>query len=72
VLPAVPTWTRDYAATVRRLMCDGVEVPQARLFVEAAREVPPDTEGVVRARSATDALFFRRVQTLPRRGAASR
>jgi hypothetical protein len=31
-----PSWTRDYAATVRRLVRDGVDVPLARLFVEAA------------------------------------
>jgi len=65
VLPADPTWTRDYAATVRRLVRDGVDVPLARLFVEAAREVPPDAEGVDRARSATEGFFFRRLQTLP-------
>ena len=65
VLPTDPSWTRDYAATVRRLVRDGVDVPLARLFVEAAREVPPDAEGADRARSATEAFFFRRLQTLP-------
>jgi superfamily II DNA or RNA helicase len=64
-LPSDLSWTRDYAATVRRLVRDGVDVPLARLFVEAAREVPPDAEGVDRARSATEAFFFRRLQTLP-------
>ncbi len=64
-LPSDPSWTRDYAATVRRLVRDGVDLPLARLFVEAAREVPPDAEGADRARSATEAFFFRRLQTLP-------
>jgi len=65
LLPADPTWTRDYAATVRRLVRDGVDVPLARLFAEAARDVLPDAEGADRARSATEAFFFRRLQTLP-------
>lgn len=50
---------------MRRLVRDGVDVPLARLFVEAAREVPPDADGADRARSATEAFFFRRLQTPP-------
>jgi hypothetical protein len=50
---------------VRRLVRHGVDVPLARLFVETAREVPPDADGADRARSATEAFFFRRLQTLP-------
>ena len=64
-LPADPTWKRDYAASVRRLVRDGVESPLASLFVAAASPFPPDAEGVDRARSATEAFLYRRLQSLP-------
>jgi hypothetical protein len=64
-LPADPIWKRDYAASVRRLVRDGVDVPRASLFVAAARPVPPDAEGPDRARSASEAFLFRRLETLP-------
>jgi superfamily II DNA or RNA helicase len=35
-LPIDPTWKQDYAASVRHLVRDGVDVPLARLFVGAA------------------------------------
>jgi superfamily II DNA or RNA helicase/very-short-patch-repair endonuclease len=63
-LPADPTWKRDYAASVRRLVRDGVDVPLATLFVTAARPVPPDADGTKRARSASEAFLFRRLETL--------
>jgi superfamily II DNA or RNA helicase/very-short-patch-repair endonuclease len=63
-LPADPAWKRDYAASVRRLVRDGVESPLAMLFVDAARPLSPDAEGVERARSATEAFLYRRLQTL--------
>jgi len=50
---------------VRRLVRDGVDTPLASLFVHAARAVPPDAEGAGRARSATEAFLFRRLDTLP-------
>ena len=40
-LPADPLWKRDYAASVRRLVRDGVDTPLANLFVTAARPIPP-------------------------------
>jgi superfamily II DNA or RNA helicase/very-short-patch-repair endonuclease len=64
-LPADPMWKRDYAASVRRLVRDGVDVPLANLFVAAARPVPPDAEGANRARSASETFLFRRLETLP-------
>jgi superfamily II DNA or RNA helicase/very-short-patch-repair endonuclease len=64
-LPVDPAWKRDYAASVRRLVRDGVDVPLANLFVHAARSVPPDAEGVNRARSATEAFLYRWLETLP-------
>ncbi len=63
-LPADPSWKRDYAASVRRLVRDGIDPPLATLFVEAARPLSPDAEGVERARSATEAFLYRRLQTL--------
>jgi very-short-patch-repair endonuclease len=64
VLPADPIWKRDYAATVRRLVRDGVDVPLAKLFVAAARPFSHDAEGEARARSASEAFLYRRLQTL--------
>ena len=45
-------------------MRDGVDVPLASLFVEAARPAPSDIDGIDRARSATEAFLFRRLETL--------
>ena len=64
-LPADPMWKRDYAASVRRVVRDGVDVPLANLFVAAARPIPSDAEGASRARSASEAFLFRRLETLP-------
>jgi superfamily II DNA or RNA helicase/very-short-patch-repair endonuclease len=63
-LPIDPEWKRNYAASVRRLVRDGVDVPLADLFVRTAVTPKPDAEGVARARSATEAFLFRRLQTL--------
>ena len=64
-LPADPFWKRDYAASVRRLVRDGVDTPLANLFVTAARPIPPEAEGAKRARSASEAFLYRRLETLP-------
>ncbi|MFZ1935858.1 MAG: DEAD/DEAH box helicase family protein [Thermoguttaceae bacterium] len=64
-LPVDPRWKSDYAASVRRLVRDGVDSPLANLFVHVAREVMPDAEGIQRARSATEAFLYRRLETLP-------
>ena len=64
-LPADPLWKRDYAASVRRLVRDGVDTPLANLFVAAARPIPPEAEGANRARSASEAFLYRRLETLP-------
>lgn len=63
-LPTGPTWKCDYTASVRRLVRDGVDPPLATLFVNAARPLSPDAEGTERARSATEAFLYRRLQTL--------
>ena len=64
-LPVDPAWKNDYAASVRRLVRDGVDAPLAKLFVHVARKVDDDAEGINRARSATEAFLFRRLETLP-------
>jgi very-short-patch-repair endonuclease len=64
-LPVDPEWKRDYAASVHRLIRDGVDVPLATLFVHATRSPHANTEGEARARSASEAFLFRRLQTLP-------
>jgi len=64
-LPIEPEWKRDYAASVRRLVRDGVDVPLANLFVHATRPPSPAAEGVARARSASEAFLYRRLETLP-------
>jgi superfamily II DNA or RNA helicase/very-short-patch-repair endonuclease len=63
-LPSDPVWKRDYSGSVRRLVRDGVDAPLATLFVHAARTVPSDAEGADRARSATEAFLYRRLETL--------
>lgn len=65
LLPSDPAWKRDYSGSVRRLVRDGVDAPLAKLFVHVARAVRPDAEGADRARSATEAFLFRRLETLP-------
>jgi len=60
-LPIDPAWKQDYAASVRRLVRDGVDVPLAHLFVDAAN---PVRLGEQQARSATEAFLFRRLESL--------
>ena len=64
-LPVDPEWKKDYAASVQRLIRDGVDVPLAGLFVHVARSPRAEDEGVNRARSASEAFLYRRLQTLP-------
>jgi very-short-patch-repair endonuclease len=64
LLPADPLWKRDYGASLRRLVRDGVDVPLAGLFVDSARPMPAEAEGIERARSATEAFLYRRLETL--------
>ena len=64
-LPADSRWKGDYAASVRRLVRDGVNPPLAGLFADAARPIRPDATGTSRARSAAEAFLYRRLETLP-------
>ena len=61
-MPIDPAWKQDYAGSVRRLVRDGVDVPLARLFVDAAH---PTKLGEQQARSATEAFLYRRLESLP-------
>jgi very-short-patch-repair endonuclease len=63
-LPPDPGWKQDYAASVRRLIRDGVDAPLANLFVHAAHRFAAEAEGIGRARSATEAFLYRRLETL--------
>ncbi|OGV46889.1 MAG: restriction endonuclease subunit R [Lentisphaerae bacterium GWF2_57_35] len=64
-LPIEPEWKKDYAASVQRLIRDGVDAPLGDLFVHATRTIRQDSTGVERARSATEAFLYRRLETLP-------
>jgi superfamily II DNA or RNA helicase/very-short-patch-repair endonuclease len=64
-LPIDPEWKQGYAASVRRLVRDGVDTPLANLFVHAARSPSTDAEGADRARSSSEAFLYRRLETLP-------
>jgi superfamily II DNA or RNA helicase/very-short-patch-repair endonuclease len=63
-LPIDPEWKSQYAASVRRLVCDGVDSPLANLFVDVAVTPLPNAEGANRARSASEAFLYRRLETL--------
>jgi very-short-patch-repair endonuclease len=60
-LPVDPTWKRDYAASVKRLILDGVDDPLANLFVHVATPVSDEN----RARSASEAFLSKRLESLP-------
>jgi hypothetical protein len=64
-IPVDPEWKNEYAVSVRRLIRDGVDSPLANLFVHTVRSVPPEADGIERARSATEAFLYRRLETLP-------
>jgi len=63
-LPVDPEWKRDYAASVQRLIRDGVDTPLGNLFVHAARTFPATVEGGAIARSSSEAFLYRRLRTL--------
>jgi len=63
-LPVEPEWKNEYAASVRRLVRDGLDAPLATLFVCVARKVGANSEGIDRARSASEAFLYRRLETL--------
>ena len=64
-LPVSPQWKADYSASVRRLIRDGIDPSLAQLFVHATRPPATDAEGPARARSASEAFLYRRLETHP-------
>jgi superfamily II DNA or RNA helicase/very-short-patch-repair endonuclease len=64
-LPIDPEWKQGYAASVRRLVRDGLDTPLANLFVHTARSLSSEAEGADRARSSSEAFLYRRLETLP-------
>lgn len=64
-LPVEPEWKRNHAASVRRLVRDGVDAPLGNLFVWATQQFDPNAEGADRARSSTEAFLYRRLESLP-------
>lgn len=63
-LPVDPQWKRDYSASVQRLIRDGVDAPLGNLFVHAAKASDVGRNNIEHARSATEAFFFKRLETL--------
>lgn len=63
-LPVDPLWKKDYAASIKRLVFDGVDVQLANLFVRASTVIPTEAKGVERARSHVEAFLFRRLESL--------
>lgn len=63
-LPIDPQWKSDYAASVRRLIQDGIDIPLARLFVHATRPPAKRAQGEEGARSASEKFLYRRLQSL--------
>ena len=64
-LPIDPQWKNEYAASVRRLIRDGIDATLATLFVNAATAPTSGSQDNSRARSATEAFLYRRLETLP-------
>jgi len=63
-LPVNPEWKKDYAASIRRLILDGVDTPLAKLFLHATNPPLPEAEGEARARSASEVFLYRRLESL--------
>ncbi|MCF7668934.1 MAG: DEAD/DEAH box helicase family protein [Verrucomicrobia bacterium] len=64
-LPVDTKWKNDYAASIRRLVRDGVDNTLAGLFVNTTQTFEPTLKGIECARSASEALLYRRLETLP-------
>lgn len=64
-LPADGPWKQRYSASVRRLLRDGVDETLAELFSTITGPIPSAEPSAPRARSASEAFLFRRLQSLP-------
>jgi very-short-patch-repair endonuclease len=64
-LPVDAGWKQRFAASVQRLVRDGVDIPLAELFVEVTEMCElGNAKGEDRARSASEAFLYRRLQSL--------
>lgn len=63
-LPIDPQWKKEYAASVQRLVRDGVDIPLGNLFIHIAKEFSSGAQHENLARSATEAFLFRRLESL--------
>ncbi|MCF6314532.1 MAG: DEAD/DEAH box helicase family protein [Verrucomicrobiales bacterium] len=64
-LPLDAQWKNDYSASVQRLIRDGIDPPLAQAFLHATQKPEPNATGANRARSASEAFLYRRLQSLP-------
>ena len=64
-LPADGPWKHRYSASVQRLLRDGVDETLAELFSTITGPLPLAQPNTQRARSASEAFLFRRLQSLP-------
>ncbi len=64
-LPVDPLWKRTYSASIQRLIRDGVDLHLGQLFLESAIRPLSGAEGEARARSASEAFLFRRLESMP-------
>lgn len=64
-LPVESAWKNDYAASVRRIIRDGVDRPLAELFAQSTMIPELQREGPARARSATERFLYHRMDTMP-------
>ncbi|MFI0348584.1 MAG: DEAD/DEAH box helicase family protein [Chthoniobacterales bacterium] len=64
-LPVDPAWKINYSGTVRRLVRDGFDLELATQFTHLSSNSPEDNIDIDRARSATEAFLYRRLESLP-------
>ena len=60
-LPVDPIWKANYAASVKRLIRDGVDEQLAHLFSQVSID---NKTGIERARSSSEAFLYRRLESL--------
>lgn len=64
-LPVEASWKERHAASVKRLVRDGVDAHLGDLFVHAACKPRTSIDDAPGARSASEAFLFRRLETIP-------
>ena len=64
-LPGDPTWKANYTPSVQRLIRDGVDETLAILFSQCTVTIFQNEQDKTYARSASEAFFYRRLESLP-------